>query len=560
MNLIPSINGLIRPMPGYCTLPRLLTYEGPCAESTVQLFIGRVRRLPGMGKLSSQKSQEGFLVFRTVKGLKDEAYRLLLAEDGVTCEAASQSGFSMALVTLYQLLADEGPDLPCLYLEDCPRYPWRGFMLDVCRHFFGADEIKRMLEQCALLKLNRFHWHLSDDQGYRIESKRFPRLNEISAWRAQTNGDGVPHGGFYTQAEIREINDFAAERFIEVVPEIDLPGHTTALLAAYPELSCTGEPLAVAEHFGILERILCAGKESVYAFLDALLEEVCPLFPSRYFHIGGDEAPKVEWEKCPDCRRALTAHGLADYEALQAYFTGRLVTLLKRRGKTAIGWNEALSSGQLDATVIAQYWAEWGRGYSLEEAKRGRRFILSNVEVFYLDYPYALAPLRAQLAYQPNMQGQPLPDNAQVLGLEAPLWSEWLPDARQMECMVFPRLAALAQRAWAQEISYADFVARCPAYLRRLDRAGIAHASLEEAEIHGAEGIRKIVAHFSAMAERMAGSGQDLRSLPPEQLAQAQNFARSFLGRFMRASYTNEEIDEAVRQLFSLAPDRPADQ
>ena len=157
MNLIPSINGLIRPMPGYCTLPRLLTYEGPCAESTVQLFIGRVRRLPGMGKLSSQKSQEGFLVFRTVKGLKDEAYRLLLAEDGVTCEAASQSGFSMALVTLYQLLADEGPDLPCLYLEDCPRYPWRGFMLDVCRHFFGVDEIKRMLEQCALLKLNRFH-------------------------------------------------------------------------------------------------------------------------------------------------------------------------------------------------------------------------------------------------------------------------------------------------------------------------------------------------------------------------------------------------------------------
>ncbi len=552
MNLIPSINGSIRPMPGYCTFPRPLTYEGPCDESAVNLFVNRARRLPGMGKLAVKKSQEGFLAFRTVKRLPDEAYRLLIAEDGVTCEAASQAGFSLALVTLYHLLAQEGPDLPCLYLEDRPRYRWRGFMLDVCRHFFEADEVKKLLEQCALLKLNRFHWHLSDDQGYRIESKRFPRLNEISAWRAQTNGDGTPHGGYYTQEQIRDVVAFAAERGIEIIPEIDLPGHTTAILAAYPELSCTGEPLAVAEHFGILERILCAGKEPVYAFLEALLEEVCPLFPSRYFHIGGDEAPKVEWEKCPDCNRALTANGLDGYEALQAHFTGRLVKMLKRQGKTAVAWNEALASGQLDDSVTAQYWVEWGPSYSLSEAKKGRKFILSNLASFYLDYPCAMIPLAAQLTFTPNIQGQTLPDEAQVLGIEAPLWTEWLPTAADMERMLFPRLLAVAERAWQSHVDPNAFLKACGDYLRRLDRAGIRHASMEEATVHGEEGIRQIVEHFLFMSRGFALADRPA-PVSPEMLEQMKRRVRSFLSQFMAASYTDEEIDRAVDQFIARA-------
>lgn len=545
MNLIPSINGSIRPMPGYCTFPRPLTYEGPCDESAVNLFVNRTRRLPSMGKLTVKKSREGFLAFRTVKRLPDEAYRLLISEDGVTCEAASQSGFSLALVTLYQLLAEEGPDLPCLYLEDRPRYPWRGFMLDVCRHFFSVDEVKKLLEQAALLKLNRFHWHLSDDQGYRIESKRFPRLHEISAWRAQTLGDGTPHGGYYTQEEIADVVAFAAQRGIEIIPEIDLPGHTTAILAAYPELSCTGEPLAVAEHFGILERILCAGKEEVYTFLGELLDEVCGLFPSRYFHIGGDEAPKAEWEKCPDCRRAMAANGLTDYEALQAHFTGRLVKLLKRHGKTAVAWNEALASGQLDDSVTAQYWVEWGPSYSLAEAKKGRRFILSNLASFYLDYPCAMIPLAAQLAFTPNIQGQPLPYEAQVLGLEAPLWTEWLSTASGIERMLFPRLLAVAERAWQSHPDPDAFLAACGSYLRYLDRAGIHHASMEEATVHGKEGIRQIVDHFLFMSRSFAAEG-GLISATPENLEQIKPHVRGFLTPFMASSYTNEEIDSAV--------------
>ena len=545
MNLIPSINGPVRTMPGYCTLPRSMTYEGPCAEAAVKLFVNRARRLPGMGRLSVQKAEEGFLAFRTASSLPEEAYRLLIAGDGITCEASSQAGFSLALVTLYQLLAEEGPGLPCLYLEDSPRYPWRGFMLDVCRHFFSVDEVKKLLEQAALLKLNRFHWHLSDDQGYRIESKRFPRLNEISSWRAQTLGDGTPHGGYYTQEEIADVVAFAAQRGIELIPEIDLPGHTTAILAAYPELSCTGEPLAVAEHFGILERILCAGKEAVYAFLDELLEEVCGLFPSRYFHIGGDEAPKGEWEKCPDCRRALAAKGLADCEALQAYFTGRLVRLLKRHGKTAVAWNEALASGQLDGSVMAQYWVEWGPSYSMAEAERGRRFILSNLPNFYLDYPCAMIPLASQLAFTPNIQGQPLPDDAQVLGLEAPLWTEWLSTAPDMERMLFPRLLAVAERAWQSRPDPDAFLAACGGYLRYLDRAGIHHASMEEVTVHGQEGIRQIVDHFLFMSRSFAAEG-GLISAAPEGLEQMKPRVRGFLAQFMASSYTDEEIDGAV--------------
>jgi len=546
MAIIPSIRGTLCPMPGCCTLPQPLTYEGPCSETLVNIFVNRARRLPGLGRLSAQKAEEGFLVFRKVKKLAPEAYRLLIAEEGITCEASGDAGFNLALVTLYQLLAEEGPDLTCGYMEDEPEMGWRGFMLDVCRHFFDAAEVKKIIEACALLKLNRLHWHLSDDQGYRIESKRFPRLNEISSHRAQTLGDGVPHGGYYTQDEIREIVTFAAERGIEIVPEIDLPGHTTAILAAYPEFSCTGEPLDVAECFGILPRILCAGKEEVYTFLYELLDEVTALFPAPWFHIGGDEAPKGEWEKCPHCGKALKDHGLDNYEALQAHFTGRLVKMLEKKGKTAIAWNEAMASGQLDPKVIAHYWIEWGPSYCQAEAARGRKFILSNMHDYYLDYPLAIVTMKGIAAYQPNIQGQPLPKEA-VWGLEAPLWTEWVGDTARLEYLAFPRLSALAQRAWSGVTDYDTFLKALPAHIRQLNRMGIKAAPFEDATIHGEAALEQITDHFANMAKTMnIGKGGEMT---PEQLQIMAQRLRGFLASFMRGSYTDEEIDEVLRRL-----------
>lgn len=448
-------------------------------------------------------------------GIPREGYVLTVEPEEIKIEAGDGAGAFYARQTLEQL-AREG-DIPCGRYEDAPKFPFRGFMLDVSRHFFGVEEIKKLLDHMAKLKLNAFHWHLSDDQGFRIESLKFSELNRIGSWRDE---DGQKAGGYYTQEEIRQVVAYASERFINIIPEIDLPGHTGAIVATMPELSCSGEPHQVGFGTGLNPRILCAGNEKVYSFLYELLDEVCQLFPGPYFHIGGDEAPKSEWEKCPRCQQRIKDGGLKDEEDLQAWFTGRLVEFLESRGKTVIGWNEILTSGTVSPKAVAQYWIESGKEYSDKEAGKGRKFVFSNMSAFYLDYPCAVIGMRPIYEYDPYIiEGKPIPKD-QVLGLEAPLWTERVIENSHVERLVFPRLLALAENGWTAGKDFTGFMSRAAIYTEYLKEQGVAVTPIAECDPHGAEGARmaglqivEVVTGFTQAQKDKEQRGKTMRSL-----------------------------------------------
>ena len=455
MNIIPRLSGPVQETGGFFCSALPLGYTGDC---------------PFADQFPMSPSDKPVLSFDNDAALPAEGYRLTVTGKGISVTASSPAGFYYGLQTVFRVLAADG-NIPCGVYEDAPRYPYRSFQLDVSRHFFSLDEVKKLVDQCAKLKLNTFHWHLSDDQGYRIESKKFPRLNEISSWRDE---NGTIVGGFYTQEEIRELVAYAAARCIQVVPEIDLPGHTSAITAAYPELCCSGLPGKVEFTSGIFPRILCAGEEKVYDFLKDLLEELLPLFPAPYFHIGGDEAPKSEWKKCPKCQAMMRQYGLQDEEQLQAHFTARLEELLASHGKTVIGWNEILASGRMKPSAIAQYWTDGGAEYSAREIPKGRRFIFSNVSSFYLDYDPAIISLKGTYSYEPMIPGGEAIRPEQILGLEAPMWTEQIVTPHRLEELIFPRLAALAENAWSLSKDYEDFLRRLPAWYRLWEADGVA--------------------------------------------------------------------------------------
>jgi hexosaminidase len=430
---------------------------------------------------------------------KDEGYRLEVRPDGVTLEAFTPSGVFYGLQTLRQLLPPEVEtrtraelawSIPCVHIEDWPRFAWRGFMLDEGRYFHGKEAVLQTLDLLALQKLNVFHWHLTEDQGWRIEIQQYPRLTEIGSRRAGTrNGfcgkthNHIPHAGFYTQADIREIVAYAAARHITVVPEIEMPGHSTAALAAYPEFSCTGGPFEVATHFGIYPDIYCAGKEATFTFLQNVLDEVLDLFPSPYIHIGGDEAPKARWKNCPDCQRRIQAQGLAGEHALQVYFTNRIGVYLARRGRRLMGWNEILEPS-LAKDALVQYWR--GNQGALMEAIRQdkRQVIMSTFLDTYLDHGYSLMPLIRAYRYEPVPAALAESESASVLGLEAPLWSEWLPSRARLEYQAYPRTLALAETAWTPKTKkdLTGFRYRLVHFLPRLDRLGVRYAPLADVE------------------------------------------------------------------------------
>lgn len=480
--VIPKVKEYVKNEEVFC-LPAKITVDAGFDRESVELFCDRIRSIKGYEAAAAEEVNTGAVISCCEDStLSPEAYVLEIEPAKVTVKASAQAGASYALTTIYWLAASGNGNISCGTIKDEPRYGYRGFMLDVSRHFYPVEEVKKILEQMAVVKLNRFHWHLSDDQGYRIESKKFPKLNEVSSYRKETFGDGVPHGGYYTLEDIKEVVAYAAARNIEIIPEIDLPGHTTAIIAAYPEFSCSKEEAEVITTFGVFEQILCAGNEKVYEFLEELLEEICPLFPCEYFHIGGDEAPKGEWKKCPDCNKKMEEQGLEDYEQLQAYFTSRLVEILKKYGKTVIGWNETLYSGVLDPSCVTQFWVEYREdsGKSYNEALKGRKFICSNTDNFYINRSFGKLPLKNTLEYEPNINGEPLPLE-QVLGVEAPLWTEYVPSGEYMEFMIYPRFGALAENGWCTGTKdYEEFCERAAVYVELLKNRGVHPASVSD--------------------------------------------------------------------------------
>ena len=417
------------------------------------------------------------LVSGTVTASPD-SYRLTVDSTGVTVTASTRSGLLDAVQTLAQMLPASFFDrdtrgqryrVPYAVIEDSPRFSYRGVLIDVGRHFYSAAEIKRCLDVMALYKVNRFHWHLSEDQGWRIEIKKYPRLTEVGSIRKETQvahwRDSLDHKeykGFYTQDEIRDVVAYAGARGITVIPEIDLPGHMMSALAAYPELGCTGGPYEVATTWGVKPDVLCAGQEATFTFLEDVLTEVLDLFPSEYINIGGDECPKVRWKECPRCQARIRELGLADRDGhtaeqyLQSYVTNRIQKFLAARGRRIIGWEEILE-GDLDEGATIMSWR--GIEPGIRAAARGFDAIMAPNYYMYIDRyqteewdrePVSIGaclPVELLYSYEP-CEGVAEGAEDHIIGVQANLWTEFIGSDDYLEYMLLPRLAALAEVQW----------------------------------------------------------------------------------------------------------------
>ena len=389
-------------------------------------------------------------------------------------------------------------EIPALTITDAPAFGWRGLHLDVGRHMFPVGFIKKFIDTMAFYKFNTLHWHLTEDQGWRLEIKKYPRLTEIGSQRAETQiptdpnqGDGQPYGGYYTQDEAREIVAYAQERGITVMPEIELPGHSLAALTAYPELGCVGSGYAVRTTWGIDSNIYCAGNDAVFAFLQDVFEEVLEIFPSEYIHIGGDEAPKERWRACPKCQTRIKAEGLADEDALQSWFIRQIESWLNERGRRLVGWDEILEGGLApNATVMSWRGSDGG----IAAANAGHDVIMTPTTYCYLDYyqhedwtrePPAIArTLTLDQVWQYVVAPPEIaPDKRHhILGGQGNIWTEYIPSADHVEYMAFPRAIAIADILWnyPAERHYAALLERLKAHLPCLDWLGVNYRHLDD--------------------------------------------------------------------------------
>jgi hexosaminidase len=430
-----------------------------------------------------------------------EGYKLSVQKNLISLEAQTPQGIFYGMQTLRQLLPFqiERPFLsnvawaiPCVEIEDAPRFTYRGMMLDVARHFQPKEFVKRYIDMLAYHKLNTFHWHLTDDQGWRIEIKQYPKLTEEGGFRNRTlegayvapnerKWDNTRYGGFYTQEDIKEVIAYAKARFITVIPEIELPGHAKAALTPYPELSCTGGPFEVEGLWGVFEDIYCP-KEETFQFLENVLSEVVGLFPSAYIHIGGDEAPKLRWQNCAHCQALIKKEGLHDEHELQSYFIKRIEKFIESKGKHIIGWDEILEGGLAPNATVMSWRGEEG---GIEAAKQHHDVIMTPNPYMYIDHyqtdpknePHSIGgylPLWKVYSYNP-VPAALNPDEAKhVLGVQANLWTEYIHTASHVEYMAFPRGAAVAEVGWSPVVkkNYPEFKERVIQLFKRYDGIG----------------------------------------------------------------------------------------
>ncbi len=425
----------------------------------------------------------------------DEGYSILVTPKGVEISGKTPAGVFFGIQTLRKSLpvhTVDGMDktdqilLPAAQVASSPRFGYRGMHLDCSRHFFTVETVKRYLDIMALHGMNRLHWHLTDDQGWRIEIKKYPLLAEVGGWRKGTTlghnspvNDGIRYGGYYTQDEIRDIVRYAADRYITIIPEIDMPGHMQGALAAYPELGCTGGPYEVWGMWGVSEDILCVGKENTIQFVKDVLDEVCQLFPGQYIHIGGDESPRVRWKECPLCQQrikevGITPKGKQSAEALlQGWFTTQVQQYLAQHGKRIIGWDELLGCN-VDTTATIMSWR--GAEPGAEGAKLGHDVIMTPVGPLYFDYyqtsstwnePTAFGgcnTLKKVYDFEPVAEDLPVDVRHHILGAQANVWTEYITCEPQVQYQILPRMAALAEVQWIQpqDKDYQDFKARLP--------------------------------------------------------------------------------------------------
>ena len=499
MKIIPKpVN--IKRKEGFYHIKKELTLKSTEDKQLQKIFSIFLNELQQLSKITTDISTEKevnleFHFDETISN--DEGYFLLINKDGIKIKAIKTAGIFYACQTLLQILFQHYPKIPFCEIEDYPRFQWRGMHLDVSRHFFKVSFIKKYIDLLAFHKLNIFHWHLTDDNGWRIQMEKYPELTDICAWRnnlehipwnerqgKESEAKGI-YGGFYSQIEIREIVQYAADRFITIIPEIEMPGHTSEVFAAFPQYSCKGKKLTVAPggYWPNMD-IFCAGNDETFEFLEDILSEVCELFPSEYIHIGGDEANKTFWKECPKCQKRISDEGLKDEKELQSWFIRRIEKILLAKGKKLIGWDE-ISEGGLskDATVMC-----W-RGDGIEAVKNavsnGNKAVMCPNFFLYFDWKqtkaesekgaFGVTTLEKVYSYEPVPQDIPKEQQGLILGAQGNVWTEFMTNPQEVEYMAFPRMCALSEIVWTKkEIQdWGDFKERMVKHLCILEKNNI---------------------------------------------------------------------------------------
>lgn len=490
---------------------RKLVYDNQDSRRSLELFAQDLEELVGIRPsvaAGTSEDAKGNVYFTL--GLQDgrkEAYSINVSSDGILVRAVSPEGIYRATRTLLKSVGTEkasSVEFPSAEVSDWPRFGYRGLMLDVSRHFSDVEMVKRTIDMLALHQLNIFHWHLTDDQGWRIEIKSHPELTEVGAWRDDTvvgrylggtdyPTDGKRHGGFYTQEQIREIVAYAKERYIEIIPEIDLPGHTSAVLAAYPQLGCEDKEYKVANRWGVIRDVLCAGNPASLDLFKDIMDEVCELFPGKYIHLGGDECVKERWKACPKCQRKIRELGLKDgsryskEDYLQSWFMGEVASFVQSKGKRVIGWDEILEGVPMDDSVIMSWRGTEG---GITAARMGHDVVMTPTSDMYFDQSQTLAsqleeiPVGGFINVMKVYSYEPLPasltpeQQKHILGCQANVWCEYMPEERIRQYQMLPRLAALSEVQWTmpERKNYKDFLKRLPKMLSIYDHYGYNYA------------------------------------------------------------------------------------
>lgn len=490
---------------------RKLVYDNQDSRRSLELFAQDLEELVGIRPsvaAGTSEDAKGNVYFTL--GLQDgrkEAYSINVSSDGILVRAVAPEGIYRATRTLLKSVGTEktsSVEFPSAEVSDWPRFGYRGLMLDVSRHFSDVEMVKRTIDMLALHQLNIFHWHLTDDQGWRIEIKSHPELTEVGAWRDDTvvgrylggtdyPTDGKRHGGFYTQEQIREIVAYAKERYIEIIPEIDLPGHTSAVLAAYPQLGCEDKEYKVANRWGVIRDVLCAGNPASLDLFKDIMDEVCDLFPGKYIHLGGDECVKDRWKACPKCQKKIRELGLKDgsryskEDYLQSWFMGEVASYVQSKGKRVIGWDEILEGVPMDDSVIMSWRGTEG---GITAARMGHDVVMTPTSDMYFDQSQTLAsqleeiPVGGFINVMKVYSYEPLPasltpeQQKHILGCQANVWCEYMPEERIRQYQMLPRLAALSEVQWTmpERKNYKDFLKRLPKMLSIYDHYGYNYA------------------------------------------------------------------------------------
>lgn len=468
-------------------------YVDSAFASHAERFVALVQRSCGFSLQFTDVIEEAQIIFNR-GSCPDEGYIVMISQGVATVTASSDAGCFYAVETLRQIfnLDVKQESISCVngYVEDAPRFAYRGLMVDICRHFFDVETLKQIVELMSQVKLNKLHLHLSDDQGFRLQIEQYPMLTAIGSIRqgSEVVKDGkryvdeVPYGGYLTKDDVRELVKFAAERNVEVIPEIDVPGHSVAALAAYPEFSCTGTVNEVRKSWGISKDIICAGNDDSYDFVRNILDEVCELFPSQYVHLGGDEVPKDRWCNCRLCRERMSELRLNDYDELQTYMVEQFRKHLEAKGKKVICWNDGITKST-SSEIVSQVWQPFRQISAASATKSGRKVIVSPFFSTYFGFPYAMTPLRKTLGLNP-FKGVPHSAKSNVLGVEGAVWTEYIDSVDKLFFYLLPRLDALAECAWGGR--KAKFFKRAQKRLNVYDNMGLTYnAEAQKRQLFG---------------------------------------------------------------------------